>query len=232
MEKKVFKTKEETAEALADEMYKRIQAHKGNMHIALSGGSTPAQLFALMSEKYGQKIDWQKVKFFWVDERMVPPEDDQSNYKMTALKLLNHIDIPPENVFRIRGENDVDGEVLRYSQLIEDNLPRENSLPLFDIILLGIGEDGHTASIFPDQMELFNTGDTCAKAKHPESGQYRITLTGPLINNGRCLIFLSCGKSKSDILKRIFSGDMTLPASHIDNKGEMLFYLDADAVSE
>lgn len=232
MEKRIYRTKEETAEALADELYKRIKVHSGIMFIALSGGSTPALLFSLLSQKYGQIIDWHKVKFFWVDERMVPPEDDQCNYKMTALNLLDKVDIPEENIARVRGENDPRQEVLRYAQLIKKTVPQRNSLPAFDLILLGIGEDGHTASIFPNQMELLSSKDICALAKHPESGQFRITLTGPVINNGKALIFLSCGKGKFEILQKITQRDLSLPASHIDNRGEMFLYLDGDAASE
>lgn len=232
MEKKIYRTKEDTAEALADELYKRIQGHSGLMFIALSGGSTPALLFSLLSKKYGQKIDWKKVKVFWVDERMVPPEDDQSNYKMTALNLLDKVDIPDENIFRVRGENDPQQEVLRYAQLIKETVPQRNSLPSFDIILLGIGEDGHTASIFPNEMEFLGSKDLCALATHPESGQHRITLTGTVINNGKSLIFLSCGKGKAEVLKKITAQDFSLPASHIDNHGEMFLYLDSDAASE
>lgn len=232
MEKRIYTTKEETAEALADELYKRIQAHLGFIHIALSGGSTPKLLFSQLSKKYGGMIDWEKVKIFWVDERMVPPENDQSNYRMTVDNLLDHIAIKNANVFRVRGEDEPQGEVQRYAQLIKETVPQVNSLPAFDIILLGIGEDGHTASIFPNQMEFLSSEDICVLAKHPESGQSRITLTGPVINNGRSLIFLSCGKGKSEILKKFLARDLSFPASHINNQGEMLLYLDCNAASE
>jgi 6-phosphogluconolactonase len=200
--------------------------------MALSGGSTPALLFSILPEKYRDQIDWSKVKIFWVDERAVPPEDDQSNYKMTAETLLNHVSIPGENIFRVKGENDAEVEAIRYSQILRNTVPLDDGIPLFDIILLGIGEDGHTASIFPDQMELLKSDKICEKAVHPQSGQLRVTLTGSVINKGKSVYFLTCGEGKAEILRKIGLRDLSLPASHINNKGELFFFLDSAAASE
>jgi len=232
MEMKVYETKEKTAAALADELFRKISAVSEMVYMAVSGGSTPALLFSILAEEYKEKIDWSKVKIFWVDERMVPPEDDQSNYKMTVETLLNHIKIPEENVIPIRGENNADEEAIRYSEKIKEIIPLEDNLPLFDIILLGIGEDGHTASIFPDQMDLLTSDKICEKAVHPQSGQARVTLTGPVINKGKCVCFLTCGKGKAEIVKKIKAHDLSLPASHISNHGDLLFYIDSSAASE
>lgn len=232
MEMKIFETKEKAATALADELFRKISASSQVVYMAISGGSTPALLFSILAEEYKNKIDWFKVKIYWVDERMVPPEDDQSNYKMTQETLLNKIKIPEENVFRIRGEQNADEEALRYSKIIRETMPLEDNLPLFDIILLGIGEDGHTASIFPDQMNLLSSEEICEKAVHPQSGQFRITLTGSVINKGQNVYFLTCGKEKAEIVKRIMDHDLSLPASHIQNIGELLYFIDSAVLSE
>ena len=233
MEKRIFDTREDTAAALAAELYNRIAEVQGEVYIALSGGSTPALLFSILSADYSQKIEWSRVKFFWVDERAVPPEDEQSNYRMTAETLLNHINIPDTNVFRIRGESPVKNEVLTYAEVIRSNVPFVNDLPVFDIILLGLGDDGHTASIFPDQMELLKSKEICAEAVQPQSGQTRMTLTGPVINNGRSVYFLVFGKNKEDMVKRILNKDPQYPASFIEpNKGHLYFYLDKEAAGE
>lgn len=233
MKKKVFDTKRKTAAALAEEIYRRIVKSDRLLNIALSGGSTPALLFSILAGDYRDKIDWNKAAFYWVDERSVPPDDDQSNYKMTFETLLSHIDIPESHVFRIHGENNTEDEAERYSEVIQKTVPMENNLPVFDIILLGIGDDGHTASIFPDQMDLLNSEKVCEKAVHPESGQERVTLTGPVINKGISVYFLVCGKSKAEIINKILNGDREYPASYIQSESRELYYfLDKEAAGD
>lgn len=155
-----------------------------------------------------------------MDERCVPPDDEESNYGMTKKYLLNKINIPLINVHRIFGEKDPAEEAKRYSEIVKLNLEVKNSLPELDLILLGVGEDGHTASIFPDQMELLNSNEIYAAAKHPGSGQARITLTGKIINNADRIYFLVAGKSKAEVVNKILNrkGDyLKYPAAHIEN---------------
>ncbi|MFK8006724.1 MAG: 6-phosphogluconolactonase [Saprospiraceae bacterium] len=213
----IFKNNEAVAEAFADFLQKEISKVE-KINIALSGGSTPKVLFDILAKKYADKIEWEKVHFYWGDERCVPPNDEESNYKMTDEKLFQHINIPSENIHRIFGENDPTEEADRYGKLIEWNLFLKDGLPIFDLIILGMGSDGHTASIFPHQIELLDAAETCAVAIHPKSGQRRITLTGNVINAAKQIHFLVTGASKTSVIKEIFSKNgnyKTYPATYI-----------------
>lgn len=213
-----FKNNEAVAAAFADFLQKEI-AQVERINIALSGGSTPKVLFDILAKKYADKIRWSKVHFYWGDERCVAPTDEESNYKMTDEKLLQHIKIPPENIHRVLGENDPTAEANRYGDLIEENLNFKGGLPIFDLIILGMGSDGHTASIFPHEIELLEADKTCAVAIHPESGQRRISLTGKVINTARQVHFLVTGASKNSVLKEIFSKTgnyQSYPAAYIE----------------
>lgn len=229
MDIEIFKNPEATAKAFADYLYQR-QLQANRLNIALSGGSTPKLLFEILAEKYSDKIQWTKFHFYWGDERCVAPSSGESNYGMTYEYLFQHIEIPEENIHRILGESTPEEEINRYSQLIADNLPSINGLPQFDLIILGIGEDGHTASIFPNQMELLTARSICAMAEHPTSGQKRITLTGTVINNAKTVCFLVTGKSKAEKVSEILNttGDFKYyPASYIKpTHGALIWFLD------
>jgi 6-phosphogluconolactonase len=198
--------------------------------IALSGGSTPTLLFDILAMKYKERIPWDKVHFFWGDERCVPPDHEESNYKMTYDHLLKHISIPEENIHRVRGEDDPEKERIRYGNEIRQLL---GDHPVFDIVMLGMGTDGHTASIFPHQMELLDSKEICATATHPESGQIRVTLTGNVINSAKRIFFLVTGASKSEKAAEIINQDpkaKEYPAAHIRSKeGKLYWYLDEAA---
>ena len=214
----IYKDNLAVAEAFARYLYRQISI-TDTFHIALSGGSTPKILFDYITKHYAQKINWQKVHLYWGDERCVPPAHADSNYGMTELKLLRHISIPFVNVHRVLGRRDPEEEAIRYGQEIEWQLPLKNGLPIFDMVLLGMGTDGHTASIFPHQMELLTSDKTCAVAVHPETGQRRITLTGEVINNARKVHLIVTGASKAKVVKEIFgkTGDYEkYPAFYID----------------
>jgi len=188
-------------------------------HLALSGGSTPKILFKILAEVYKDKIDWTKVHLYWGDERCVAPDDEQSNFLMTFATMIEHVPIPVMNVHRIFGEDRPSTESVRYSKQLMDYLPHQLGLPVFNMVLLGMGGDGHTASIFPHQMELLESEDNCAVATHPESGQQRITITGPVINAAMQIHFLITGASKTAVLEEIFneSGNYKMyPASYIE----------------
>ena len=227
----IFDTPQAVAEAFARDLAQRIAA-ADQLTIALSGGSTPKLLFDYVAAEYAD-IDWSKVHLYWGDERCVPPTDDDSNYKMTVTHLLSKIDMPEANVHRVLGENDPVQEAQRYGKEIEDGLPSANGLPQFDLIILGMGADGHTASIFPHEMELLDSKEVCAVATHPESGQKRVSLTGQVINNARVVTFLVTGASKAEKVVEIVnqSGDWkSYPASYIKpDSGELTWYLDKAA---
>jgi 6-phosphogluconolactonase len=208
---------------------------KEHIYVALSGGSTPQRLFHCWATEDRARIDWRRIHFFWGDERCVPPDHPESNFGMTQKLLFDHIDIPQENIHRIRGENEPEAEALRYAEEIEANVPLREGHPVFDVILLGMGEDGHTASIFPDNMALLKSDQVCAVATHPQSGQKRVSLTGSVINDARQVVFLITGAGKASVLREVVNHDghwEHYPAAFVDPAGALYFYVDAAAASE
>lgn len=206
---------------------------KPKITVALSGGSTPKVLFRLWAEQYRNNIAWEKVHFFWGDERCVPPDDEESNFKMANDLFFSRVKIPEANIHRIRGEADPEEEARRYSAEITRYVSSRDGLPSFDMILLGMGADGHTASIFPHQMGLLSSDAVCGVATHPESGQKRITLTGNVINNAKEAAFLVTGWEKADRLEEIVKGKENCtdyPAAHIEpTDGGLHWFVDEAA---
>lgn len=200
-------------------------------HIALSGGSTPKLLFELWGSQYLDRIDWSACHFWWGDERCVAPDHPDSNYKMAWDLFLSKLDIPANQIHRIQGEADPEREAKRYGDELAAHLPLSNGWPVFDLILLGMGEDGHTASIFPDQINLFYSPAYCVVASHPQSGQLRVSLTGGVLNQAQELAFLVTGAAKASVISTIFNqeeGCMDYPAALVKNR-ELTWYLDAAA---
>lgn len=235
-EVKIFKNPKKAYNAIAKSIIKIT--HDSNQKvfdIAFSGGNSPKGLFERIVKKYKDEIPWNRIHFWWGDERCVPPTDGQSNYKMTVDFLLSHIDIPEENIHRMRGEEEPEKEAARYGKELEETLNSRGTEPVFDLIILGLGDDGHTASIFPDNLELFDLPETCAVAEHPISGQKRITLTGHVINNANRIFFLVTGKNKAMRISEIMNDNdaaKLLPAYYIEPKnGELVWFLDEDAAS-
>lgn len=231
MEVQIFEDNPATAEAFAAFFIEQLAGNE-RFDVALSGGSTPKLLFEILAKDY-QEVDWSKVHFWWGDERCVPPTDDDSNFKMTNDRFLSRVDIPEENIHRVKGDNDPESEAIRYSQEINSNIPSHAGLPLFDLIILGMGSDGHTASIFPHQMELLTSEQVCEVATHPDSGQNRITLTGPVINNASLICFLVTGEGKAEKVEEIFKHEgewESYPASHIQSEnGKLYWFMDEKA---
>lgn len=229
----VSKNIDELSEHFAGMLVHGIDASNNFFNITLSGGSTPKAVFDYLAVNYKSKIDWQKVKLFWGDERCVPPDHFDSNYRMTFESLISRVEIPPQNIFRIHGENNPADETKNYARVIAENIPMNSNLPQFDLIILGLGEDGHTASIFPDRLELLDSNDICAAVEHPSTKQKRITLTGKVINNSVKVVFLVTGKNKSKIVGTILNkhnGYELLPASFINpSDGELIWLLDLEA---
>lgn len=174
--------------------------------IALSGGSTPEIIFRYLSDNYAEKIDWEKLLIFWGDERCVPPEDEESNYRMAYESLLQNVPIPDVNIFRIRGEADPATEAKQYAELVSSIVPFFNGTPQFDLMLLGLGPDGHTASIFPDRPDLLTTSRLFDVAVRPDKRQTRITATSRIINNSSKIYYLVTGKGKATIVSKIIEG--------------------------
>jgi 6-phosphogluconolactonase len=232
----VFPDNQTVAEKFAEWMNQWCNEQTGDkITIALSGGSTPKVLFKVLAEKYADSMPWEKIHFFWGDERCVPPDDDDSNYKMTNELLLQPIGFPAEQTHRVLGEIDPQVAAEKYEELIEEVVDQVDGWPVFDLMILGMGGDGHTASIFPHEIHLLDSEKVCAVATHPESGQKRVSLTGKAINGSRQICFLVTGDSKKEKIYEIFKKEgvyLDYPAAHIEAKnGQLSWNLDEAAVA-
>jgi 6-phosphogluconolactonase len=207
---------------------------KSQVHIALSGGSTPLAVFAQLVRS-SRPEEWAHVHLYWGDERCVPPGHAESNYGNALKHLITPLGIPPEHIHRIRGEDPPEKEAERYGKWLSSHLPVENGFPVFDSVWLGLGEDGHTASIFPHQIELWKSDRTCVVAEHPTSGQKRVTITGGVINAARHVAFLVSGRSKSQVVNEIVMKEgqyLSYPAFYVaPHSGNIEWYLDMEATS-
>ena len=225
-----FKTPEDLADAFALQLIIWVNETLGDtFHLVLSGGKTPSLLFSLLAGKYLHKVPWQKIQFWWGDERMVAPYDPESNFGLVNKLLFWKIGQSNSQIHRIKGEADPTEEAKRYGLEIRSLVPIMNNWPVFDLIMLGLGDDGHTASIFPDQMQLLESEEFTGIALHPVTGQQRITLTGKVLNNAKRVAFLISGDSKSRIFNEIIhesKGASAYPASHIRPKRELHWFTD------
>ncbi len=234
MEIKIYKDKNEVAEQFSAYFVEKAAEHEA-FHVALSGGSTPKIVFDVLAKNFADKVDWTKVHFYWGDERCVPPTDDESNYKMTVEHLFSKIDVPHENINRILGEKEPNGEAMRYANLLEIDLDRVEGTPQFDLVILGMGDDGHTASIFPHEIALWDADDHCVVATHPDSGQKRVSINGKVINTAKEVAFLVTGASKAEKVKAVVEktkGSAVYPASLVNPaSGNLVWFLDEEAAS-
>jgi 6-phosphogluconolactonase len=199
-------------------------------HLVLSGGKTPSLLYTLLAEKYSQQVPWQKIQFWWGDERMVPPTDPESNFGAVSKLLFSRITISQNQIHRIIGEAEPKMEAIRYEAEIKSRVPIMNGWPSFDLIILGLGEDGHTASIFPDQMQLLESNQITGISLRPNTDQQRITLTGNVLNNAKRAAFLIWGESKSKIFNEIIHESenyLNYPASHVHPTGELHWFTES-----
>lgn len=235
---KIFKSVDELSHFFAQKIADDLQRiPPGNYYsIAFSGGSTPRKVFEYMALHFKTRIDWQKVQVFWSDERCVDPESEESNYRMAKESLLDFIPIPVDNIFRIYGEVDPSGEAERYSEIIRQHVPAHNNIPQFDLMMLGLGDDGHTVSIFPGSLHLFTSNKLCEVALNPYTKQKRITVTGRIVNQSRTVIFLVTGEAKAEMAATIIGkkqGWEKLPASLVNpTEGELLWFFDEPAADK
>jgi 6-phosphogluconolactonase len=213
--------------------YVKEQGGRGKpLHIALSGGSTPLAIFRLLAAETRREI-WSDVHLYWGDERCVPPDHPESNYGNAREVLLEPLGLDPDRIHRIRGEMSPTEEARRYGQLLHKQLPVEHGFPVFDWIWLGLGADGHTASIFPQQIELWTAGSPCVVSAHPLTGQPRISFSGGVINGAKRVSFIASGKEKAAVIREIFLKEghfMEYPAYYVHPaSGNLEWYLDRDA---
>lgn len=192
-------------------------ARDGNFFVALSGGKTPEAFFrVLASPEYRAQVDWPRVQVFWGDERPVPPESDQSNYGMARRELLIRVPIPGANVHRMEAEKPNIGRAAQdYEALLRALLPLdERGFPKFHLVFLGLGEEGHTASLFPGQRAMRDTSRWVSTPTVPQVNSKRMTLTLPVINAADRVLFLVSGAEKAEPLFRVVTdtGDPPVPA--------------------
>jgi 6-phosphogluconolactonase len=201
--------------------------------VAISGGSTPGRLYTLLgSSPYCDQVDWGKVHFFWADERCVPKEDEASNFKVAFDRLLSKVPIPDENIHRIKGEEEPEKAARDYEADIRKFFGA-SGLPVFDLVLLGMGEDGHTASLFPGSKSLEETARLAVPVYLEKDNRNRITLTLPALNNAAQILFLVAGRSKAAVLSEILSGGkrkMEFPAGRVRPvQGKVTWLIDREA---
>ena len=212
---------------------------RGRFIVALSGGSTPLSLFRLLaSPSFSSRIDWRHVHVCWGDERCVPPEDARSNYRLACEALLEHVPIPEAHVHRMHGEAVPEVAAMAYEAELRTLFgvnERHDDFPCFDLILLGLGDDGHTASLFPHGRALHEQTRWAVADYIEVVSMWRITLTLPLINASRCVLFLVAGADKADVVQQVLatpSHAVALPAARVaPSRGILQWMVDGSAAA-
>lgn len=234
MNVRVYENKQELAEAAARDFAQRAaQAieERGRFTVALAGGSTPEATYEILARDYADSIDWSRVHVFFGDERSVPPDHGDSNYRMAKEALLDHV--PVGSVHRMRGELSPEQAAKAYETELRDFFG-DGGLPELDLIMLGIGGDGHTASLFPNTPAL-DVRDRLAAANPVQKLEtVRLTLTAPVINAARAVVFAVAGEDKAEALKEILEGDASprdYPAKLIQPAGGPVWMVDQTAAS-
>ena len=221
-----------TAAQLVADMSARCLASRGRFTIALSGGATPGLLYEILaSPPYKDSIGWDSWWVFWGDERCVPPDHEDSNYRMAKENLLDHVPVPAANVHRMQGEGVPHVAARRYEELLKGIF--RSPEPAFDLVLLGIGDDGHTASLFPGTLALEERSRLVLHNWVPDQQIYRLTFTLPLINAARMIAFLDTDESKAEVLRRVLEpapGETVLPATLVRPSSDAVhWFLTQDA---
>jgi 6-phosphogluconolactonase len=224
-------------ESLNQEAARRLvsalaQAEKeGQMvfRLALAGGSTPRCLYQLLaSQEFRTQIPWERLHFFWGDERVVPHDHPQSNYRMAREALLKHVPVPRENIHPVSTQASLEDTAQTYERELREHFGR--GVPAFDLVLLGMGPDGHTASLFPASAALKERERLVVAHRVEGKGLDRITLTLPVLNQARRIFFLVTGKSKATTLRAAIAGGGPLPVQQIaPRKGELVWLVDTAA---
>lgn len=206
---------------------------KGFFTIALSGGSTPKAILKKLTEPgYVSRVDWTKILFFFGDERSVPPDNNDSNYKMVMDTALAHLKVPPDHIFRMKAESDGDKHAEHYAILVSEKVPEGK----FDLITLGMGDDGHTASLFPETKALSVEDQWVVMNEVPQKHTKRMTFTYPLINNAHHICFFVLGEAKAERVAAVLNGaymPTTYPSQKVGTPGaQALWILDQAASTQ
>ncbi|MGI4829674.1 MAG: 6-phosphogluconolactonase [Janthinobacterium lividum] len=239
----IWPNAEELALASARLFASKVQesvGKRGLARVALSGGSTPQAMFKLLADPahpFANTIPWDKIQLFWVDERCVPPDNPESNYGICKKLLLDEVAIPPANVHRMEGELDPEEAASRYESTLRNTLKLEGAeSPAFDLLLLGMGDDGHTASLFPHTEALNEIGRLCVANHVPQKDTWRISLTFPVINQASEVAFQLAGAAKTDVVAEVFTGPRDierLPSQLIrPTTGRLLVQMDEIAAAK
>jgi 6-phosphogluconolactonase len=238
----VFPSADELVEHAALTLWEACQARgSGPISVALSGGSTPALLYRRLAEGYRDSIPWDRLEVFFGDERAVPPDHPDSNYRLAFTTFLGKVAIPPERIHRMAGEEpDLEAAARRYEEEVCRSVPAgPDGVPSFDLIWLGIGEDGHTASLFPGTKALEEKKRLVAANEAPALKSRRLTFTLPLLNAAKVLQFIVAGKKKAPVVRRVLeagkgAGSRPIPPAALvrPTRGELELLLDREAASE
>ena len=206
---------------------------RGNFHVALAGGNTPRVLYQLLaSDPYANSIDWQHIKFYFGDERAVPLNDSQSNFWMAHVAMLDALSIPATNIYPLITDlDDLENSARHYEKILRRELPAgTDQIPVFDLILLGMGDDGHTASLFPDTAILNETERLVSVVYVEKVQSSRLSFTYPLINHARHVGIMVTGDNKAGKLKQVLADKPgTNPVENIQPDGELIWFVDEAA---
>lgn len=175
---------------------------RGFFSIALSGGKTPQSIFKELAKNHVRSLDWSKVLIFWSDERSVPPQDKESNYYNAMQSGLQELPLKPEHIFRMVAEVDIEENALAYEKLIDSKIPSG----IFDFVMLGMGEDGHTASLFPETNGLYSQDRLIIPNFVPQKSTWRMTMTFDCINQARYIAIYVIGSNKKEVLSKVLEG--------------------------
>ncbi len=207
----------------------------GDFRVSLSGGSTPKALYTLLaSEVFRDRFPWPRVHWYWGDERFVPHDHPESNYRMTREAMLAKAPVPPQNVHPVPADGTPDDAAARYEQVLQKaygGSAFDPARPLFDITLLGLGADGHTASLLPGEPVLNERQRLVAAVSHGRP-EVRITMTYPAIDSSRRVAFLVAGREKAAIFKAIRAGGSQVPAARVKPVGDLTWFVDRAAAGE
>ncbi|GBQ96898.1 6-phosphogluconolactonase [Acetobacter nitrogenifigens DSM 23921 = NBRC 105050] len=227
---------EAIARQAADFLLEQALAAKDVFRVALSGGSTPKRLYALMADPdYAARFPWGRVQFFFGDDRFVPADSPDSNRGMVQSILFSRVPAPADAVFPMPDQGDPDAAAWAYEASLKTVYGAEAleaGRPLFDVVFLGLGENGHTASLFPRQPVLEERTRWVAPCVPDDAPHTRLTLTYPAIASSRFVLFLVTGASKAEVYARVRAGDPAEPASHITSEGRIEWLVDAAAAGE
>ena len=208
-------------------------SRRSRFSVLLSGGSTPQKLYHLLGTSYREHIRWDLTHFFWSDERCVSADHEQSNFRLANAELISRTGIPAGNIHRIKGERAPEEAATEYEDDLRTHFGTDG-IPRFDLILLGIGEDGHTASLFPGGKAVSETKRLAVPTYSSRARNWRVTLTLPVLNSAGLVVFLVTGKAKAGIIKEILAkGNRDLyPAGAVrPEHGRIIWLLDEDAAS-